>query len=1033
MTISDLTRERDEERTSAAERLNNLEANYQLKFDSLEQQIAEYKEMTEQKVVQLKQQDLQLKETVESLQQKDEQLQQYHKVITLSEQKLTQMTTEFTKAEEEYQRRHEDDTDRLNSEHNLIVLELSRQLDEANNKQKKLVDGNEKLREMVGEKEAKYDSLQREVIEQRNEYLKMSQQCDELNDEREMLLSSLKQNQADAKQQIEVMAEELKQLHSEKLRSTAEYEAYQIVMEQKEISLLRDIKELQQEKELALQREEQLTVQLNQYQEVVTGLEQKLTSTIAEVKEQHEGELQQHSVHLDKLKDEHKLKVMQLSQQLEMMTKEYETFRNKINHQLAEQNEKFVEEMANKEVEHTNLLNMFNKQEEDYLNALQQVEKLTKDNDRLSVDLKQSQLRGKQQVEQLNHQQDVMSKELEHLRNEKMKITSEYQTIQRVAQEKEDSLLHEIAELRQKQSVAQQELENCLGKISLMKDEQSKYLVQMDNLSNSLQSMRNDHMIEVRSYQASIDKELSDKSELEMKNKLLLQELNSVKHELSIVARDTKSIWEQQVKQLEENLSEVHEQLSIKELSLQQMSQDLFISKQEYDKTLGLLEEKKNEIIQLEAGYQTEKNHTVTLVEKIAQLQAQMTSDKQQGMVELEAVHNENEKLLKTVDDLFISKQEYDKTLGLLEEKKNELIQLKASYQTEKNHTATLLEKVAQLQAQMTSDKQQGMVELEAVRNENERLLKSVDELCSQQVATNNQLEQDCQKKFGVLEQSNNENFEEIARMKVEMTSLQNELRVLRLNHKDHMDCLIVEREKNSLLENETKQMKATIKAFEKENARVHQLMVQQRYSMRTCDDEQSHLDRLHSEIDQQSTGHVIPLQAAEEDDKSSRFEELRSRNSFRPPHLKSCYPTELQLDCGTPRSSEHQLKVAPGYLEISPPYKRNLAHRQQLDSPDSVKRRLSAPPTPTTATQQLTGCRRMNLRSYLTDENVPPPSRPSDAFEITLSLDEQSRVKMEERKSKMLQRMSGTRKTQQRSTATVTKPLRARNASKKK
>ena len=175
----------------------------------------------------------------------------------------------------------------------------------------------------------------------------------------------------------------------------------------------------------------------------------------------------------------------------------------------------------------------------------------------------------------------------------------------------------------------------------------------------------------------------------------------------------------------------------------------------------------------------------------------------------------------------------------------------------------------------------------------------------------------------------------------------------------------------------------------------------------------------------------------AKEDDNSGRFEELKARNSFHPPHLKSCYPVELQLNCGTPRSSELQFKSADvktsGYLEFSPPRKRGMAHHQQSDSPHYAKRRVSAPPTPTLQASK------MHLRSYLKEEreNKPPPL----AFEI--SLDEQSRTSMDKRKSKMFQRMAATRKTKleeqkstgtvTKSTATVAKPLRTRNASKKK
>ena len=274
--------------------------------------------------------------------------------------------------------------------------------------------------------------------------------------------------------------------------------------------------------------------------------------------------------------------------------------------------------------------------------------------------------------------------------------------------------------------------------------------------------------------------------------------------------------------------------------------------------------------------------------------------------------------------------------------------------------------------------------------------------------------------------------------MLVKVTSLQNELKEIRINHRETIDCLNIETEKNNLLENETKQLKATIEAYEQENARINKLMVQHKYSIRTSEDEQAHLQHLHSEMDQSSC--IIPLQPAQKntgcEDNPSRMEELRARNSFHPPHLKSCYPVELQLHSGTPKSSELHIKSfvekKTGYFEASPPRKRNMAHRQQqFDSPDCVKRRVSAPPTPTSHSSSAAAFR-TQLRSFLNDEqdeNKPPKSRPSDAFEITLNLDEKSRVKMEERKSKMFERMAATRKSQHKS---VTKPLRTRNAPKK-
>lgn len=974
LTIKNLTRERDEGRILAAEQLASLEVTYKEKVDGLEQQILDCKETAEQNIAQSKQnlleQELQLREARECLEQKIEQLGRCHETISLLEQKLTLVEFDLAKGEEQYQRsfrQHSVELEKLNDEHKLKVSELLQQLEVLSSEHKILVHRNEELEKRTAENELNYNNLQVLFNKQEKEHLR---HCEKMTEEKDKLTLNLKQNQVVAKQQMEVMAKELEQLHNEKVEVTAKYEAYQNVMQQKEISLLCEVSEFKQKNEIAWQKNEQLTRQLEQYQQSVTMLQKDLALSLSKAEEQHQREIKQHSVELEKLNNKHKLKVTELSQQLEVAIKEYEAFTE----QSAQQFQEFSKKISQKELEYTDLQNTFNKQEKDYL---QQFKKLSEEKDKILADLRKNELVNKQQVEQLNHRQEMLCNELKQLHDEKARMAAEYQAYQSSMQKKEVSSLCEVAELKREKNAILCKLEETVGKIALKEEAQNKLIAQIEELNDTLQYVKSEHALEVETYQAAISKGISSNQELETKNGLLLQELNTLKQESLMLAeklqscldteKNSKSIWAQQVKQLENDLCEVHKQLSSKEKLLQQLSNDIFTSKQEHCKVLSLLEQKKEELVQLETSYQSYRKNRATMLE-------------------------ERESM------------------------------------------------IASLQSQLVTEKQQNKNELETVRNENEQLLKLVDKLYSEQAAANSQLEQDCCQKFNHLEQNNIERLEEIAKMQVEMTSLLNELKELKLNYKEVVDCLNVETEKNNLLENEVKQLRVTIKAFEKENARVNKLMVQQKYAaIRPVeDDEQAHLQQLHSEMDQLTSNHTVPLQSVQQDG-SSRLEELRARNSFHPPHLKSCYPVELQLPCGTPKSSELQLKGAvgkkSGYFEVSPPRKRNMTHRQQqlFDSPDCTRRRLSAPPTPTSV-----ACK-MQLRSYLNneqDENKPPPSRPSDAFEISQSLDEESRAKLDERKSKMFQRMAASRKSQQgvrRSTTTMTKPLRVRNASKKK
>lgn len=195
LTISNLTRERDEGKSLAAGRLENLRATYKEKINSLEQQVTDCKKTAELEVAQLKQCLLERESQEETREDLQRQLDQYSKTTALLEQKLKSLELDRVEAEKQYQKELQKrlcELDQLNGERKLQVSELSSQLEVESDKQKMLAHKNEELQEMITKKQEEYDNLQKVYNKQGKDYLSILQQCKILNEEK----GALKQNQA---------------------------------------------------------------------------------------------------------------------------------------------------------------------------------------------------------------------------------------------------------------------------------------------------------------------------------------------------------------------------------------------------------------------------------------------------------------------------------------------------------------------------------------------------------------------------------------------------------------------------------------------------------------------------------------------------------------------------------------------------------------------------------------------------------------------------------------------------------------------
>ena len=725
----------------------------------------------------------------------------------------------------------------------------------------------------------------------------------------------------------------------------------------------------------------------------ITALEQKLTLLEIEYTKAdncHSKDQEKHLIEMAKLSDDCQRKTAELIEQLEQVTSECEMAKNKMIEQHRQECEEFYNKLSITNNKCINLQNTIAEKDKEFSDIFNQFQQLEKNKEAISEQLIQTKLVANQQEQQLRGQVEMLSAKVG-------KLTTDYQTHRNMMLQKEDSLLQEVENLKQVTCLSNQQLKDSVNAVTSLEEELKQSHMTITNLESCMQRVKDEQELTIAAHQQTIDREVSNHKETELMNKQLEAELNQVKQDSLKLSQD---------------LEQTHLCLVKKEA--------------EVAKKMSLWQEQTDQLME---------NNQLTvrrLEDDNCTLQQKLSSQK----LSLQELSSK----------LTSAKQEHCEAANLLEEKTKEFLHLQADYQACKKSANTLAEqkeaKIRELQSQFT-----------AVMSENKELVQSVDKLHSQQSLVNHQLKQDCFTKFNSWEQDSQTIVEQIAKLQVETTSLSNELEGLKCTHKETIDCLDVERDKNNALEKELQQLKVVNKAFEKENARINKLLAQQKYgpnssSKMIVETEQAHLQQLHSEIDQ-IVAIVIPSSPPHES--SSRLEELMARNSLIPPHLKSCYPVELQLHSGTPRSSEQQLKRNEGKnscFDVSPPpRKRPINNRKQQpqqshDSPDSVRRRLSAPPTPTSrqSTTNTHNRSKLHLRSYLNDEHDEnrASSRVSDAFEISLTVDDKSvksQARMEERRAKVFQRMTASRKPSQRvkqSTTAANKPLHTRNSSKK-
>jgi len=936
--------------------------------------------------------------------------------VTALEKKLASLQIEYTKAEDcrfKEQEQHLAEVAKLRNDYQKETAKFAKQLEQVTSEceisKNKMIEQHsmecEEFCNKLSAKEIEHNSLQNAYAKNNKEFSDISNQLQQLQKSKEMISQQLIQAKLAASRQeqqlrekVEMLSAEVKQLRSRELATAAEYQGYRNVTMLKEASLVQEVEDLKQANYLVEQKLKD--TKENCHTEVI-ALEKKLASLQIEytkAEDCHSKEQEQHLAEVTKLRNDYQKETGEVKQQLEQVTTESEMTKNK----MVEQHRLECEELGNKLLATNNrcstLQNTIAEKDKEFSDIYNQLQQLEKTNESISQQLTQTQLVASQQEQQLKWQVEMLSTELEQL-------TTKYGAHQNEMMQKENSLQQEVENLKQVNSLSSQQLKDSVNTISSLEEELKKSHLTITSLESCLQRMKDEQEETIAAHQDIIDKEVSNHKKTEVKNKQLEAELNLVKQDSLKLSQDL----EQTRLCLAKKEAELAEKLSL----WQQQTDQLMENNQLTVRRLG---------------------------DDNCALQQKVSSQKL-------ALQELSSKLTST-------KQEHHEVTNLLEEKSKEFLQLQADYQACKKSASTLVEqkeaKVKELQSQLANNKLQSDLQLQAVMIENKELVESVDKLYSQQSLINNKMEQDCVNKFNSWEQDKHVTVEQIAKLRVETTSLSNELEGLKCTHKETMDCLNVERDKNNLLEKELQQLKVVNKAFEKENARINKLLAQQKYgpnssSKMIVDTEQAHLQQLHSEMDQTVATQVIPSSPHEG---SGRLEELMARNSLIPPHLKSCYPVELHLHGSTPRTTEQQLKrnvEKNSCFDVSPPRKRPINSRKQQqqqqshDSPDSVRRRLSAPPTPTSrqSTMNTRNRSKLQLRSYLNEEQDEnrAPSRVSDAFEISLTTDNKSQARMEERRAKVFQRMERSRKPPlpvQQSTIVASKPLHTRNTSKK-